>query len=117
MNELRFYTLAGAVGGVSTNLEIVTAATNQNTRQPMVTAAFAVIMHRLTGGRFSLSIRRGIKPIFDAFGLPGIKTAEMEGFAVSCAASGRATSFSLTTVRSGNSPLSLWDPIATMIFP
>jgi probable F420-dependent oxidoreductase len=74
-------TLSGAVGAVSTNLGIATAATNQNTRHPMVTAAFAMTMHRLTGGRFSLGLGRGIKRIFDAFGLPAIKTAEMEDFA------------------------------------
>ena len=73
--------LSGAVGAVSTNLGIATAATNQNTRHPMVTAAFAMTMHRLTGGRFSLGLGRGIKPIFDAFGLPAIKTAQMEDFA------------------------------------
>lgn len=74
-------TLCGAVGAVSTELGIATAATNHNTRHPMVTAAFAMTMHRLTGGRFSLGLGRGIKPIFDAFGLPAIKTAEMEDFA------------------------------------
>lgn len=74
-------TLSGAVGAVSTSLGIATAATNHNTRHPMVTAALAMTMHRLTGGRFSLGIGRGIKPIFDAFGLPGIKTAQMEDFA------------------------------------
>lgn len=74
-------TLCGAVGAVSNSLGIATAATNHNTRHPMVTAAFAMTMHRLTQGRFSLGIGRGIKPLFDAFGLPGIKTAEMEDFA------------------------------------
>jgi probable F420-dependent oxidoreductase len=74
-------TLSGAVGAVSTSLGIATAATNHNTRHPMVTAALAMTMHRLTNGRFSLGIGRGIKPIFDAFGLPGIKTAQMEDFA------------------------------------
>lgn len=74
-------TLCGAVGAVSTELGIATAATNHNTRHPMVTAAFAMTMHRMTGGRFSLGLGRGIKPIFDAFGLPSIKTAEMEDFA------------------------------------
>ena len=74
-------TLSGAVGAVSTRLGIATACTNQNTRHPMVTAAFAMTMHRMTGGRFSLGLGRGIKPLFDAFGLPGIKTAEMEDFA------------------------------------
>jgi probable F420-dependent oxidoreductase len=73
-------TLSGAVGAVSTELGIATAATNHNTRHPMVTAAFAMTMHRLTEGRFSLGLGRGIAPLFDAFGLPRIKTAEIEDF-------------------------------------
>ena len=73
-------TLSGAVGAVSTELGIATAATNHNTRHPMVTAAFAMTMHRLTGGRFSLGLGRGIAAMFNAYGLPGIKTAEIEDF-------------------------------------
>ena len=73
-------TLCGAVGAVSTELGIATAATNHNTRHPMVTAAFAMTMHRLTEGRFSLGLGRGIAPMFDAYGLPRIKTAEIEDF-------------------------------------
>ena len=73
-------TLSGAVGAVSTELGIATAATNHNTRHPMVTAAFAMTMHRLTGGRFSLGLGRGIARMFDAYGLPRIKTAEIEDF-------------------------------------
>ncbi|MCH2185361.1 TIGR03857 family LLM class F420-dependent oxidoreductase [Myxococcota bacterium] len=73
-------TLSGAVGAVSTELGIATAATNHNTRHPMVTAAFAMTMHRLTGGRFSLGLGRGIAAMFNAFGLPSIKTAEIEDF-------------------------------------
>jgi probable F420-dependent oxidoreductase len=73
-------TLSGAVGAVSTELGIATAATNHNTRHPMVTAAFAMTMHRLTGGRFSLGLGRGIAPMFDAYGLPRIKTAAIDDF-------------------------------------
>ncbi len=73
-------TLSGAAGAISTNLGIATAATNHNTRHPMVTAAFAMTMHKLTDGRFSLGIGRGIAPMFDAFGLPHITTAQMEDF-------------------------------------
>jgi probable F420-dependent oxidoreductase len=73
-------TLSGAVGAVSSEIGIATAATNHTTRHPMVTAAYAMTMHRLTGGRFSLGLGRGIGPIFDAFGLPRIKTAEIEDF-------------------------------------
>jgi len=73
-------TLSGAAGAVSTELGIATAATNHNTRHPMVTAAYAMTMHRLTEGRFSLGLGRGIGPMFDAYGLPHIKTAQIEDF-------------------------------------
>jgi probable F420-dependent oxidoreductase len=73
-------TLSGAAGAVSTDIGIATAATNHNTRHPMVTAAYAMTMHKLTDGRFSLGLGRGIAPMFDAYGLPHIKTAEIEDF-------------------------------------
>lgn len=73
-------TLSGAVGAVSSKIGIATAATNHNTRHPMVTGAFATTMHFLTGGRFSLGLGRGIDILFDAMGLPRIKTAELEDF-------------------------------------
>jgi len=73
-------TLSGAAGAVSNEIGIATAATNHNTRHPMVTAAYAMTMHRLTEGRFSLGLGRGIAPMFDAYGLPHIKTAEIEDF-------------------------------------
>ena len=74
-------TLSGAVGAVSQRIGIATAATNHTTRHPMVTAAFASTMHFLTGGRFSLGLGRGINLMFDAYGLPRIKTAQIEDFA------------------------------------
>lgn len=74
-------TLSGAAAAVSTSIRIVTGATNHNTRHPVVTASYATTMHRLTGGRFVLGIGRGIAPIFDAFGMPRITTAQMEDFA------------------------------------
>ena len=73
-------TLSGAAGAVSSTLGIATAATNHNTRHPMVTAAYAMTMHKLTGGRFSLGLGRGIGPVFDAFGIPRITTAQIEDF-------------------------------------
>src|SRR5438067_8400043 len=63
-------TLSGAVGAVSERIQIATAATNHNTRHPMVTASYATTMHRLTGGRFTLGIGRGIAPLMDAYGIP-----------------------------------------------
>ena len=74
-------TLSGAAGAVSSNIKIITGATNHNTRHPLVTASYATTMHRLTGGRFSLGIGRGIAPMFEAFGIPQITTAQMEDFA------------------------------------
>jgi probable F420-dependent oxidoreductase len=74
-------TLSGAAAVASTNLRIVTGATNHNTRHPIVTASYATTMHRLTGGRFVLGIGRGIAPLFDAYGIPRITTAQMEDFA------------------------------------
>ena len=74
-------TLSGAVGAVSETIGIATAATNHNTRHPMVTAAYASTMHFLTGGRFSLGLGRGINAAFDAYGLARIKTDQIEDFA------------------------------------
>ena len=74
-------TLSGAVGAVSENLGIATGVTNHNTRHPLVTASYATTMHRLTEGRFCLGLGRGISPLFSAYGLPKITTAQMEDFA------------------------------------
>lgn len=74
-------TLSGAAGAVSEEIGIATGATNHNTRHPMITASYATTMHRLTGGRFTLGLGRGIGPLFDAYGIPKITTAQMEDFA------------------------------------
>src|SRR6478735_9059419 len=74
-------TLSGAVGAVSTTLQIATAATNHNTRHPLVTAGYATTMHRLTGGRFTLGLGRGIAPMTRAIGLQPATTAQLEDFA------------------------------------
>ena len=74
-------TISGAVGAVSSRIQIATAATNHNTRHPIVTAAYATTMHRLTDGRFTLGLGRGIAPLVRAFGLPAVTTAQLEDFA------------------------------------
>lgn len=73
--------LSGAAGAVSEELRIITAATNHNTRHPMVTASYASTMHFLTDGRFTLGIGRGIPLLQDVYGIPRITTAQMEDFA------------------------------------
>lgn len=74
-------TISGAVGAASSRIRIATAATNHNLRHPVVTAAFATTMHRLTGGRFTLGLGRGVTALQKAFGIPAVTTAQMEEFA------------------------------------
>ena len=74
-------TLSGAAGAVTERLRIATAATNHTSRHPIITASYATTMHRLTNGRFSLGLGRGIDPLMAAYGIPKITTASMESFA------------------------------------
>jgi probable F420-dependent oxidoreductase len=62
-------------------MTIVTAATNHNTRHPMITAGLARTMQSLTGGRFVLGLGRGIPVIQDTYGIPRVTTAQLEDFA------------------------------------
>ena len=73
--------LSGAAGAVSSELTVVTAATNHNTRHPMITAGLARTMQSLTGGRFVLGLGRGIPIIQDTYGIPRITTDQLEDFA------------------------------------
>ena len=79
-NSKEICTLSGAAGAVTDRIRIATAATNHNTRHPIVTAGYALTMHGLTGGRFVLGIGRGIVPMQKAYGIPPITTAQMEDF-------------------------------------
>lgn len=73
--------LSGAACAVTQRMQIATAATNHNTRHPLITASWATTMHRLSGGRFTLGIGRGIAAIYNAFGVPPVTTAQMADFA------------------------------------
>ncbi len=73
-------TISGAVGATSERIGIATAATNHNTRHPMVTAAHAMTMHKLTGGRYSFGIGRGTAQISRGLGLQPVTTAQMADF-------------------------------------
>ena len=57
------------------------SADSSKAGHPIVTASYATTMHRLTGGRFTLGIGRGIERVFDAYGIARITTAQMEDFA------------------------------------
>ncbi|HMJ77495.1 MAG TPA: TIGR03857 family LLM class F420-dependent oxidoreductase [Iamia sp.] len=70
-------TLCGALAATTERLGIATAATNHNTRHPMVTATFSATMHALTGGRFALGLGRGFDALFDVMGLPRVTAAQL----------------------------------------
>jgi probable F420-dependent oxidoreductase len=72
--------LSGAAGAVSDHLTVVTAATNHNTRHPMITAGMARTMQSLTGGRFILGLGRGIPVLQDTYGIDRVTTAQLEDF-------------------------------------
>src|SRR4051812_28897213 len=80
-NKKEAATLSGAAGAVSEHIRIQTAATNHNTRHPLVTAGFARTMQSLTGGRFVLGLGRGIPMMQDAYGIGRITTAQLADFA------------------------------------
>src|ERR1700712_4327952 len=73
-------TLCGAAAAVSHSLGIASAATNYNTRHPMVTATFAHSMHRLTEGQFALGLGRGFEALIRAMGLEPTTGGQIEDF-------------------------------------
>ena len=73
--------LSGPACAVTRRMQIATAATNHNTRHPLITASWATTLHRLSGGRFTLGIGRGIAAVYGAFGVPSVTTAQMADFA------------------------------------
>lgn len=69
--------LAGAAGAASTRIGIATAATNHNTRHPLVTATMATTLHRLTEGRYAFGLGRGFGALFDVMGIPRVTGAQL----------------------------------------
>lgn len=69
--------LAGAVAAATERIGIATAATNHNTRHPLVTATLATTAHRLSGGRYAFGLGRGFDLLFDVMGLPRVTGAQM----------------------------------------
>ena len=74
--------LTGAAIGATSNINIVTAATNHTTRHPIVSASWASTLHIMSEGRFSLGLGRGIDAMFNAYGMPLATTDSMEQFAL-----------------------------------
>lgn len=64
--------MAGVAAGVSERIGIATAATNHNTRHPLVTATLAMTAHRVSEGRYALGLGRGFGVLFDLMGVPQV---------------------------------------------
>lgn len=69
--------MSGMAAAASSRIGIATAATNHNTRHPLVTMTMAATMHRATAGRFCLGLGRGFAPLFDMMGVPRITNAQL----------------------------------------
>lgn len=69
--------MAGAAVAATSRLGIGTAATNHNTRHPLVTATMATTLHRMSGGRYAFGLGRGIPLLFDIMGLPHVTSAQL----------------------------------------
>ena len=69
--------MSGMAAAATERIGIATAATNHNTRHPIVTATMATTLHRATGGRFCLGLGRGFAPLFDLMGIPRITNAQL----------------------------------------
>lgn len=68
---------AGVLAAASRTIGIGTAATNHNTRYPLVTATMAATAHRLSGGRYALGLGRGFGALFEVMGLPKVTGAQL----------------------------------------
>lgn len=74
-------TLIGAASAVTERIVLGTAATNVNTRHPMVTAAMATTASRLSGGRFALGVARGVGIRSAMWNVPEVTNAHLRDFA------------------------------------
>jgi probable F420-dependent oxidoreductase len=69
--------MSGMAVAATSRLGVATAATNHNTRHPLVTMTMASTLHRASGGRFCLGLGRGFAPLFDMIGAPRINNAQL----------------------------------------
>lgn len=69
--------MAGAAAAVSTTIGIASAATNHNTRHPVITATMGATLNRMSEGRYCLGLGRGFDMLFDMMGLPRVTNAQL----------------------------------------
>lgn len=73
----------GAAAAVTREIWLGTAATNVDTRHPLLLASLATTLSRLSGGRFALGLGRGVGVRAAMMGLPPVSNAQLaEGAAL-----------------------------------
>lgn len=70
--------LAGAAAAATSRIGIGTAATNPNTRHPLVTATLAATAYGVSQGRYAFGLGRGFDLLFDVMGVPRVTSAQLE---------------------------------------
>ncbi|OUC76500.1 TIGR03857 family LLM class F420-dependent oxidoreductase [Gordonia lacunae] len=69
--------LAGGLAAASRRMGIATAATNHNTRHPIITASMGATLSTMTGGRFALGLGRGFAAQWQVLGVPDVTSAQL----------------------------------------
>ncbi|MCM3894975.1 TIGR03857 family LLM class F420-dependent oxidoreductase [Gordonia sputi] len=69
--------LSGALGAATSRMGIATAATNHNTRHPIVTATMTATLAELTNDRFALGLGRGISAQWQILGIDDVTSAQL----------------------------------------
>lgn len=69
--------LAGGLAAASRRMGVATAATNHNTRHPIITASMAATLSTMTGGRFALGLGRGFAAQWQVLGVPDVTSAQL----------------------------------------
>lgn len=73
--------ISGALAASSQHMGVATAATNHNTRHPLVTATMGATLSTLSGGRFALGLGRGIAIQWQVLGVPNVTGAQLKDVA------------------------------------
>lgn len=73
--------LSGGLAAATRRMGVATAATNHNTRHPLVTATMGATLSTMSGGRFALGLGRGFSAQWQVLGVPEITGAQLDDLA------------------------------------
>lgn len=69
--------LCGAIAAATRRIGVATAATNHNTRHPIITATMGATLAELSGNRFALGLGRGIDAQWQILDVPPVTGAQL----------------------------------------